>query len=460
MESGWAIYAQQTPSGGAGCPLKVPLRLQRFQVELMVLMRQKMQSWAQLIDHPAPAETSILQRYLPALKKLLPDVPLTADELKSCSIQEGSRVARMETGFGPTIYISDETSGMETGTYKDLDACLIVAIALANGVERLVLSSGGNLGYSVARYASRVGLEVIAFQPATTLYKLDVSAYASDRIRLISVDLPEREVKDLALKFAERHALLHVPDPRWRFAASSARAMFLLENILQHDSQVRYLAQTVCAGYGPVGIFKCFSALAAEGLIEENQIPAFIGFQQMANAPMVKAWNEGRREIRATHVDADPEVYLEPGLYNTNPGHIYTRLFNLIKHYGGHLGGIDNKDYERYSGDVVDILRRAGIELTRRPNGDYLEKTGLLTGVGILKAIDENRIRSGESVVFLLTGGVRRLSGHTEGVIPSMHVDASQPIDTWVESIREHCGIGVPDHSKREDLLLRLNRLA
>lgn len=418
-----------------------------------------MQAWAQLVDHSVATDTSISQRYLPALKKLLPDVPLTAAELKSCSIQEGSRVAAVETGYGPPIYICDETSGMETGTYKDLDACLIVAIALANGVERLVLSSGGNLGYSLARYASRVGLEVIVFQPATTLYKLDGSAYANDRIRLISVDLPEREVKDLALKFAERYALLQVPDPRWRFAASSARAMFLLENILQYNLEVRYLAQTVCAGYGPVGIFKCLSALASEGLIQDSQIPAFIGFQQMANAPMVNAWNEGRREIRATHVDAHPEAYLEPGLYNTNPGHNYTRLFSLIKYYGGYLGGIDSKDYERYSGDVVDILRRAGIELTRRPNGDYLEKTGLLTGVGILKAIDENRIRSDEGVVFLLTGGVRRLSGHTEGVIPSMHVDASQAIDNWVESIGEHCGIGVPDHSKREDLLLRLNRL-
>lgn len=235
--------------------------------------------------------------------------------------------------------------------------------------------------------------------------------------------------------------------------------MFLLENILQDDPRVRYLAQTVCAGYGPVGIFKCFSALAAEGLIQDSQIPAFLGFQQMANAPMVRAWSEGRREIRAAHVDAHPEAYLEPGLYNTNPGHNYTRLFNLIKYYGGDLGGIDNKDYERYSGDVVDMLERAGIKLTQRANGDYLEKTGLLTGIGILKAIDEGRIRADEGVVYLLTGGVRSLRENAEAVTPSMHVDASRSIDEWVESIGENCGIGVSDHSKRDDLLLRLNRL-
>jgi len=349
---------------------------------------------------------------------------------------------------------------METGTYKDLDACLTVAIALANGVERLVLSSGGNLGYSLARYASNVGLEVIAFQPATTLYKLDPSVYASDKVRLISVDLPERDVKDLALRFAEHYALLQVPDPRWRFAASSARAMFLLENVLHLEADVPHLAQTVCAGYGPVGIFKCFSALAAEGLIQDNRIPSFLGFQQHANAPMVKAWREGRREISPAHVNAKPDSYLEPGLYNTNPGHNYTRLFNLIKYYGGDLVDIDANDYDEYGGEVVSMLEQVGVRLTELPSGDYLEKTGILTGVGILKAIDAGRISAGQGVVFLLTGGVRRLSEMpTAAVSPSLHIDASKSIDEWVRETGEMCNIPVPDHSKREDLLLLLNRL-
>lgn len=410
--------------------------------------------WNDLIDPAVPADRSLLLRYWRVFSTLKLLIPVDRNYLSACSIREGARMAPVTEHRGVRIYVCDETTAMSTGTYKDLDACLTVSIARTNQVHQLVLSSGGNLGYALAKYATRAGLEIFVFQPATTLYKLDAATYSNPGIRLISVDLPEPDVKRMAQAFAQRYGILQVPDARWRFASSATRAMFLLEHALSIKDGVDYLAQTVCAGFGPVGIYKCFSSLAAESLISEVKIPSFLGFQQEANAPMVRAWRDGCREIGTRHIGASPEHYLEPGLYNTNPAHNYTRLFSLMTYFGGDLSALSQADYEAYAPQVLSLLQRVGIELTRRGSGDLLEKTGVLTGVGLLKAIDTGGIQPGQGVIYMLTGGRRESANHTEQIQPFVHVDSRLGIDDWVERIGQQCYLKAPSFHSAADRLL------
>ena len=403
-----------------------------------------MSKWEHLINKDVAADRSLLLRYFKVFSQLRSDIPVGLAELETCSVLEGARIVPVDAIGGVRIYICDETSAMATGTYKDLDACLTVAVACANGVERLVLSSGGNLGYAVARYAGRIGLEVFAFQPTTTLYKLDGADFSDSKVRLISVDLPEGSVKELAQSFAEHYRILQAPDFQLRLAASAVRAMFILEYALAPQAGVDYLAQTMCAGFGPLGIYECFSALAANNLMRTSEVPRFLGFQQEANCPMVRAWLEGSREIGPGHVEPYPENYLEPGLYNTNPGESYTRLFELMKYFGGDLLSLSASDYAQYAPQVVRILEQAEIELTRLDSGELIEKTGVLTGVGILKAIETGRIRRGEGVLFLLTGGRRARAAEPRPVKPLVEVDSSRPIDEWVVEIGRVCGLVSP----------------
>ncbi len=413
-----------------------------------------MASWEHLIAHGVPADRSLLLRYHEASAQLRYELPVGLADLEACSLREGARVVPVDPVAGVRVYVCDETSAMETGTYKDLDACLTVAIARANGIERLVLSSGGNLGYALARYASRVDVELFVFQPATTLYKLDGAAYSDPKVRLIAVDLPEPAVKDLAQRFAEHYAILQVPDFRWRLAASAARAMFILEHALT-PTRIDHLAQTMCAGFGPVGIYKCFSALAANGYLRQPDVPPFLGFQQEANCPMVRAWADGSREIGAAHLGARPQSYLEPGLYNTNPGHNYTRLFSLMKYFGGDLMAVSDEDYARYLPDVLALLAQAGVELTRLPSGELLEKTGVLTGVGILKAIATGRVRRDEGVLWLLTGGHRARPIDERPVQPLLEVDASHSVDDWIDEIGRRCRLQAPGSRRTTDRLFK-----
>lgn len=407
-------------------------------------------SWRDLVDPRHGSDRSVLLRYWKALALvgLEPMPPLSA--LEAASLGEGARVLPLRPYCDVELRVCDETSAMASGTYKALDACLTVAMVEREGIGRVVTSSGGNLGHALARYCHARGIEAFCFQPRSTGYKLDAGALAFPGVHVVSADLPEPEIKALARRFAERFGLLHVPALSWRLAASATRALFLLETVQGGPRPVHWIAQAMCAGYGPVGIYDCFAALVDQGLLAAERVPKLLGVQQQANAPMVRAWSEGAREIGRRHRRARPAAYLEPGLYNTDPGPNYTRLFEHLERFGGALVGIDARDYERHADRVVQRLADVGVDLTRRPGSDeVLEKAGLLAAVGLLEAIERGHVAPGERALSLLTGGVRGSWARPEvpsedGARSPIEVDASRDLDAWIEVLGSRWSLSRP----------------
>ena len=408
--------------------------------------------WRQLVDENVPASKSLLGRYWRALERLELGVSLSAERVARASLREGAQILHLRTHRGVEIDVCDESSLMTTGTYKDLDACLVSVLTTAAEVGQVAVSSGGNLGYALSVYGAHVGLRSFFFQPKTTMYKLDATSFAWGGAKLISVDLPERQVKSLTAAFARNFNIVMVPDIRWRLAASAVRAMFILEHT--EARRVDWLAQTMCAGYGPAGIYNCFSELVREGMVDRLAIPKFLGFQQDANAPMVNAWAGGHREIMAAHIQPQPDQYIEPGLYNTNPERNYTRLFDLMRHYGGDLRALDRDAYDRYGELALGWLRDVGLNLTRVPGrpDEILEKTGLLTLVGVIAAIEEGRLEPGQRILAMVTGGFRQMSGFNPPT-PDVEVDASLTEEAWVHRLGEHFGLRPFTYSRQTDRL-------
>lgn len=397
------------------------------------------------VDEGVAAEHSLLLRYHRVLPKSQLDVAVSKEDLAASSISEGARIIPLAHYRGVDIWLCDESSLMATGTYKDLDACLMAAIAKHRGLDSIVLSSGGNLGYAMARYARKAGLRVYFFHPKSTLYKLDAANFDWDGVTVITVDRSEREVKILARDFADVYEIAHVPALNWRFAASVVRAMHIAEKLLIPQQRVDWLAQTICAGYGPVGVYNCWSWLIGEGLLEPDTMPRFLGFQQAANAPIARSWQAGEREIKQQPTDQGTlGRYIEPGLYNTNPSINYSNLINLMNRYGGDLLTVDKGEYQKYRETVIGWFRNAGLEFTRIPQtGEILERAGLLTGIGIMKAVDKEIVKQGSQVLYLMTGGFRRVSSF-EPLIPDLEVDETRPITDWVCDLGTALGLGSP----------------
>jgi threonine synthase len=402
-------------------------------------------SWHDLVDTRHPAAQSLLLRYSRALALVGLDPLPPLATLEAVSLGEGARVLPLGAHEEVELLVCDESSGMASGTYKALDACLTVAMVERAGVGRVVTSSGGNLGHALARYCHARDIEVFCFQPRSTRYKLDASTLAFGRVHVVSAELPEPEIKALARRFATRFGLLHVPALAWRLAASAPRALHVLEAVQDGPRPVQWIAQAMCAGYGPVGIYDCFARLVDGGLLAPERVPRLLGVQQLANAPMVRAWSEGAREIGERHRQARPGAYIEPGLYNTDPGANYTRLFEHLERFGGALVGVDAHSYERHAERLARRLADAGVVLTRRPGGEeLLEKAGLLAAVGLCEAIERGLVAPGERALSLLTGGVRTTSPPPATAKPPLEVDGSLGLHAWVETLGERWGLAHP----------------
>lgn len=382
----------------------------------------------------------MLLRYHRVLE--LPEFGVDVDlaQLERCSLGEGATTFALAGRGGAEVVVCDESTRMATGTYKALDACLSLALVRRAGIGRVVASSGGNLSAALAAYATSAGVEAFLFQPRSTLFKQRGDHFGAG-VRLICVDLPEPEIKRLARGFARRFGLAHVPDLRWRLAASAVRAMFLLESTADTIGDVDCLAQTLCAGFGPAGIYGCFAALQRRGLLRRGRVPRFLGFQQAANAPIVGAWQAGEPALATALVQPEPARYLEPGLYNTHPGREYADLAALLRYFGGEMLAISDGDYARRSGDVLAQMGAAGFEFSRIPGTDeVVEKTGLLTGVGLFTAIDEGRVAPGERAVLMLTGGVRELRAAAPPS-PALTVDGSRDEAAWIDALGREFGL-------------------
>ena len=362
------------------------------------------------IDASCSPEESLLLRY----HKGICFDGITRDDLKAVSIREGSRIIKLLDYKGVAVYLADESTLMATGTFKALEACFIIALCKKKHYDRIVFSSGANLGSALAFYGRKADIETYFFHPENTSWKLDRKLFDSPATHLVSVDKPEKEVKKAAQLFAEMSGIRHVPEMNWRFSATGLRALFVFEFMATKPVQFDWVSQAICAGYGPIGFYNTAREAVKEGILARERVPRFLGIQQEALAPMVRAWQKQHRQIQSDDIASHTQDLLDASLYNTNPESSYPILYQHLLDFGGQLCSLSRKEYDHHLPTALNILAHSGIQLNKRVlhgKEEILENAGLITISGTLKAIDTGVIKRGESVLSFFTGGSGSHSG-------------------------------------------------
>ncbi len=341
------------------------------------------------VDERYPADRSVALRYAPAL--------LDGVELLPISRREGIRFLSLGAWRGVDLKLLDESSLMASGTYKSLDGCLSTALCQKEGIRRVVFSSGANAGAALSLYGAATGLESFFFCPAGNLNKLDGAVFERPGAHLIAVEGSDRRVKEAAKLMAERLGVPVIPKLEWRMLSAGCRGMFLAEQILR-GQRFDWLAQSVCAGYGPLGIYSVFEQLAV------THAPKFLAVQQGGLCPIVHAWEQHRDALPPLTDTGWREKPIEPALYNVYPDQTYPELYRILQQWGGDMLAVHQAEFDEFGGEFLGRVERAGVKLTR-VNGEIVERAGLLAGAGALKAIAEGRIPQGATVLCALTGG-------------------------------------------------------
>jgi hypothetical protein len=375
---------------------------------------QNIKTFFHSIDTSYAPEQSIVLRYCNGIAAYEDEAQEARYKtlLRQTSIAEGERVFHLLTYRDVAIHILDETSLMRSKTIKSIDGCIAAARCLEHDYQRVFFESGGNTGAALTLYGQRAGLETYCFVPEDNLPLLNSQWFDSQKTRLISVQKAS-QLKDAAMAFGRIHRLRHIPEIRWRSEASMYRGMFILEYMLNHGA-FDWFAQTISAAFGPIGIYHALQ----NALHEPRKLPRFLGVQQQANCPMFKAW---KARTLDNNTDQPSEPLLTKVMYDTQPQSYGTveSLQKLLVNYHGDLIAVNRETFNARLNQLIegklilDWLNQNRVPITLR-DGEIIEKTGLISLVGVLKAIDEKIIAKGARVLCSLSSGVSEADGRAK----------------------------------------------
>ena len=393
-------------------------------------MPKPQREFLESIDQGVEAAQSVVLRYRHAVRFDADDErnELFKSSVSKTSLREGLRIVPLMRYRGVSIEVLDECSWMASGTLKSIDGCIAAAWSLTDGFRRCVFESGGNTGSALTGYGAKANLETYFLVPTENVDLLDSGIFERGNAHLIAVDDPA-EVKNSAARLAKLEGLRRIPEAGWRFQASTLIGCFLAEYLISNPGY-DYVIQSISAAFGPIGIYKILAKYRGE----DTPLPRFVGIQQAANCPMVRAWRgENRRSvesIRSTSKLLTRVMYdSEPHTYGT-----FQQLHRLLNETGGHLDTIDHDEFfsrlesDVEGGSLLDHLESSGICIGLR-QGEVIEKAGLIALIGALKQIDRGLISSGTRLLVCLTGGTANPDGLA---IPDYQISSADEIDSIV----------------------------
>ena len=216
--------------------------------------------------------------------EVLPDAP-------PVSLGEGFTPMLPSREFA-NVFIKEE--GLNpTGSFKARGMSVAVTMAKAYGLKKLAAPSAGNAASALAAYAAAAGIEAHIFMPRDVplANRVECESYGA------KVTLVDGLISDCARMVAERK------EKEGWFDVSTLKEPFRVEGKKTMGYEVAeqlswQLPQGIIyptgGGVGLIGMWKAFEEMEALGWIGSER-PKMVAVQSSGCAPIVKAWDEGRR---------------------------------------------------------------------------------------------------------------------------------------------------------------------
>lgn len=236
-------------------------------------------------------------------------------ELDSNVLPRTVRSALLESELGVAEAWLVDCTGLGTGTFKDLEAAVVIAGARDMGLTRVSVHSTGNTALAYRYFARRLGLPCASYVPRQNACKLgDITPEPDYPVYLVDADYPR--VSKVAKDAASRSGWHHLAPVGWKLEGKASLASWLYETI----PEVNLIVQTVAGGYGPIGYETGFRRLRRavdhpRGVLEHRR---YLLFQPADADTLTRAWHAGSRTLTSDELRLPSDPF-EPTLQSTNP---------------------------------------------------------------------------------------------------------------------------------------------
>jgi threonine synthase len=192
-----------------------------------------------------------------------------------------------------------------TGSFKDRLNAVNVSAARSFGYGRVLCTTTGNHGVSLAAYAAAGGLECLVACQAE-VEPLAVRQMRLYGARVITLDGPAAEAREyLARLVREEHwwpSVRNHPRPYANPFGMEGYKTIAFEIYLQLGRLPDWVLVPSGGGDSVAGIAKGFRELQSLGLTD--CVPGVVACQAEASAPLVHAWTRGRSTVTAVTPDS------------------------------------------------------------------------------------------------------------------------------------------------------------
>lgn len=290
-------------------------------------------------------------------------------------------------------YWPEKGALLETCTFKEFEAAVVLRNARENGVEGLVVASAGNTARAFAHLSAQTGFPVIIVVPRMCLTEMWYLEPGSVTSTFAVGDGDYADSIDVAKKIALSHGFPFEGGVK-NIAKRDGLGLVMLEAVSKIGKLPDHYVQAVGSGTGAIGAWEMAERFVKDGRFG-RRLPVLHLGQNLPFAPMVHAWNKKSRTLNPG--DLNPELISQ----------ITTRVLSTRYPAYAVIGGVFDA-LSASSGSMYGIVNEevyAGMDLFDKAEGiDIVPASGVAVAA-LLKAVQTGAIKPKETVLLNITGG-------------------------------------------------------
>ncbi len=315
---------------------------------------------------------------------------------------------------GPVVYRSDRLGGqlglenlyiafngywpekgalLETCTFKEFEAAVVLQNARENGVEGLIVASAGNTARAFAHLSTVTGFPVVIVVPRMCLEEMWYLERSSAVPTLAVGDGDYADSIDIAKKIAMARGFPFEGGVK-NIAKRDGLGIVMLEAVSKIGRLPDHYVQAVGSGTGAIGAWEMAQRFVKDSRFGSGLPILHLG-QNLPFAPMLHAWDKGSRALFPEDLDPELISQITTRVLSTRyPAYsVLGGVYDALTATGGKMYGIENNAVyaamELFQGaEGIDIVPASGVAVA-----------------ALADAVRTGAIRKNETVLLNITGG-------------------------------------------------------
>ena len=290
-------------------------------------------------------------------------------------------------------YWPEKGALLETCTFKEFEAAVVLQNARENGVEGLVVASAGNTARAFAHLSAVTGFPVVIVVPRMCLMEMWYLERSSAVPTLAVADGDYADSIDVAKRIA---LIMGFPFEGGvkNVAKRDGLGIVMLEAVATMGRLPDHYVQAVGSGTGAIGAWEMAERFVRDGRFGANPPILHLG-QNLPFAPMLHAWEKGSRGLFPEDLDPALIPRITTRVLSTRyPAYSVTGgVYDALKATAGRLYGVRNEAVY------------AAMETFRETEGiDLVPASGVAVAT-LAEALRSGAISANDTVLLNITGG-------------------------------------------------------